>query len=109
MGGEYVRENVIEDQEGVDTILDYQVIDVDTCEPVPDVYLEMWHCNATGVYSGIVAGGNGDQADEANYDTTFLRGIQQTDEDGVAQFETIFPGHYLSRTNHVSTISDSTQ
>ncbi|ETS87847.1 hypothetical protein PFICI_01675 [Pestalotiopsis fici W106-1] len=101
VGGEYVREDIIEEQEGVDTILDYQVIDVDTCEPVPDVYVEMWHCNATGVYSGIVAGGNGNQADTDNIDTTFLRGIQKTDEDGVAQFETIFPGHYLSRTNHI--------
>jgi protocatechuate 3,4-dioxygenase beta subunit len=81
--------------------MDFQVINVDTCDPVPDVYLEIWHCNATGVYSGIVAGGNGNQADEANYDTTFLRGIQATDEDGVAQFDTIFPGHYLSRAPHV--------
>ncbi|KAK9774850.1 putative Intradiol ring-cleavage dioxygenases domain-containing protein [Seiridium cardinale] len=101
VGGEYVRENVIEDQEGVDMILDYQVIDVDTCEPVPEVYLEMWHCNSTGVYSGIVAGGNGNKNDTANLDTTFLRGIQKTDADGVAQFETLFPGHYLSRTNHI--------
>ncbi|KAI1764480.1 aromatic compound dioxygenase [Hypoxylon sp. FL1150] len=101
VGGEYVREDVIEDQAGVDTILDYQVIDVDTCEPVTDVYVEMWHCNATGVYSGIVASGNGDSSDEANIDTTFLRGIQKTDSDGVAQFESIFPGHYTSRATHI--------
>lgn len=101
VGGEYVRTDIVEDQEGLYMLLDYQVIDVDTCDPVPDVYLEMWHCNATGVYSGVVAGGNGNQNDEANVDTTFLRGIQKTDEDGVAQFESIFPGHYLSRANHI--------
>ncbi|KAJ4303689.1 hypothetical protein N0V90_002590 [Kalmusia sp. IMI 367209] len=101
VGGEYVRRNIIEDQEGVDTIIDYQVIDVDTCEPVSNVYLEMWHCNSTGVYSGIVASGNGDSSDETNIDKTWLRGIQKTDSDGVAQFETTFPGHYTSRATHI--------
>ncbi|KAF5521092.1 Catechol 1,2-dioxygenase [Colletotrichum aenigma] len=101
VSGESVRRNIIEDQEGVDIVLDYQVIDVDTCEPVPNVYLEMWHCNSTGVYSGIVASGNGDSSDETNIDKTWLRGIQPTDEDGVAQFESIFPGHYTSRATHI--------
>ncbi|KZL74848.1 intradiol ring-cleavage dioxygenase-like protein [Colletotrichum tofieldiae] len=101
VSGEYVRRNIIEDQEGVDIVLDYQVIDVETCEPVPNVYLEMWHCNSTGVYSGIVASGNGDSSDESNIDKTWLRGIQPTDEDGVAQFESIFPGHYTSRATHI--------
>ncbi|KZL78375.1 extracellular dioxygenase [Colletotrichum incanum] len=101
VSGEYVRRNIIEEQEGVDIVLDYQVIDVETCEPVPNVYLEMWHCNSTGVYSGIVASGNGDSSDESNIDNTWLRGIQPTDEDGVAQFESIFPGHYTSRATHI--------
>ncbi|KAI1631627.1 aromatic compound dioxygenase [Biscogniauxia mediterranea] len=101
VGGEYVRRNLIEDQEGLDTVLDYQVIDVNTCEPVTDVYLEMWHCNSTGVYSGVVASGNGDSSDEANINKTFLRGIQKTDSDGVAQFESLFPGHYVSRATHI--------
>lgn len=102
VGGEYIRRNIVEDQEGVSTILDYQVIDVNTCDPVPGVYLEMWHCNSTGVYSGIVASGNGaGTKDESNIDKTFLRGIQPTDSNGVAQFETIFPGHYTSRATHI--------
>ncbi|PSS05277.1 Intradiol ring-cleavage dioxygenase [Coniella lustricola] len=100
VGGEYIRSNIIETQTGVDTVVDYQVIDSTTCEPVPNVYVEMWHANATGVYSGIVESGNGNTADTENIDKTFLRGIQETDEDGVAQFETIFPGHYVSRANH---------
>lgn len=101
VGGEYVRENIIEEQDGVNVILDYQVVDVDTCEPVKDVYVEIWHCNATGVYSGVVASGNGDSDDSSNIDKTFLRGIQQTDSDGAAQFESIFPGHYTGRATHI--------
>ncbi|EMR70803.1 putative extracellular dioxygenase protein [Eutypa lata UCREL1] len=101
VGGEYIRRNIIEEQAGVDIVLDYQVIDVDTCEPVPNVYLEIWHCNATGVYSGVVASGNGVSSDETNIDNTFLRGIQKTNTDGVAQFESVFPGHYTGRATHI--------
>lgn len=42
MSGEYVRSNNIEEQEGVYVAFDTQVIDVDTCEPVPDLYIEIW-------------------------------------------------------------------
>lgn len=101
VGGEYIRSDIVETQEGIATTIDYQVIDVDTCEPVPNVYLEMWHCNATGVYSGVVAKGNGDTSDTTNIDKTFLRGIQETDDDGVTQFDTIFPGHYTGRATHI--------
>ena len=61
----------------------------------------MWHCNSTGVYSGVVANGNGDSSDTTNLDNTALRGIQRTDSDGVAQFESIFPGHYSGRATHI--------
>lgn len=101
VAGEYVRQDLVEQQAGVDIVLDYQVIDVDTCEPVADVYLEMWHCNATGVYSGVISSGNGDSSDETNIDKTWLRGIQKTDDDGVAQFDSIFPGHYTGRATHI--------
>jgi protocatechuate 3,4-dioxygenase beta subunit len=102
VGGEYIRDNIAEDQAGLATYLDYQIIDVETCEPVPSVYVEIWHCNATGVYSGVVASGNGaGEDDPTNIDNTFLRGIQLTDDDGVAQFESVFPGHYTGRTTHV--------
>jgi hypothetical protein len=47
--------------------------------------------------SGIVATGN-DAAD--GWNSTYLRGIQVTDSDGVVSFETIFPGHYEGRATH---------
>jgi len=103
--GEYVREDIREDQDGIDLILDTQVIDVATCEPVPDAMIEIWHCNSTGVYSGIVASGNGDSSDTTNLDNTFLRGLQPTDDEGVAQFQTLFPGHYTSRATHIHVLA----
>jgi protocatechuate 3,4-dioxygenase beta subunit len=95
--GELVREDITDNQEGVPLTLDIQIIDVNTCEPVPQAFLEIWHCNSTGVYSGVVANGNGNTNDTANLDNTFLRGIQQSNEDGVVTFETTFPGHYTGR------------
>lgn len=44
-------------------------------------------------------------SDTANLDRTFLRGAQKTDEDGVVQFQTLFPGHYDGRAPHIHVIS----
>ena len=86
VAGEHVRQDVRMGQEGVDLYLDMQFIDVNTCEPLQDIYLDIWHANATGVYSGIVASGNGDETDTSNLDTTFLRGLWKTDDEGVVQY-----------------------
>jgi len=63
------------------------------------------NCNSTGVYSGVVASNNGDVNDASNINSTFLRGIQQTDSEGVAQFNTLFPGHYSGRATHTHVIA----
>ncbi|KAH8653449.1 Intradiol ring-cleavage dioxygenase [Xylariales sp. PMI_506] len=98
--GELVRSNLREDQPGVPIVIEGQFIDVETCEPITGLYWDIWNCNATGVYSGLVANGNGNTDDTSNLDNTFLRGIQETDDDGVVQFESIFPGHYSGRATH---------
>ncbi len=64
--GSYVRSDISEDQTGVLSYVDIELIDVSTCMPIPDVYLDVWHCNSTGVYSGIIAESNGDSSDESN-------------------------------------------
>ncbi|KAG9505061.1 hypothetical protein J7337_002027 [Fusarium musae] len=92
--GEYLRSNVIETEfcDGVPLFLEVQYVDVSTCNGVPNLATDVWNCNATGVYSGV--------SSQAGLNTTFLRGIQITDHDGVVQFETIFPGHYEGRATH---------
>lgn len=60
--GEFIRSNIAEDEPGVPLIVDIQVVDVNTCEPVINTMIDMWHANATGVYSGVVANGNGDSS-----------------------------------------------
>ncbi|EGZ08051.1 hypothetical protein PHYSODRAFT_339922 [Phytophthora sojae] len=92
VNGELVRSDIREGQKGVDLYAEIQIIDFNTCEPVEGLYLDFWHCNATGVYSA------------SNVDKTFSRGLQTTDKDGVASYTTIFPGHYTSRATHMHII-----
>ncbi|CEJ58307.1 Putative Protocatechuate 3,4-dioxygenase beta subunit [Penicillium brasilianum] len=105
IAGELIRRNVAEDQAGVPLFLDIQLIDTNTCDPLPGIYTDIWHCNSTGVYSGVVASGNGNGNDTANLQTTFLRGVQPSGHDGVVGFETIFPGHYTGRTTHIHVVT----
>ncbi|KAJ5663236.1 hypothetical protein N7507_003967 [Penicillium longicatenatum] len=107
VSGELIRESIAETQSGVPLYMDIQVLDTNTCEPLPNIYMDLWHCNATGVYSGIQASGNGNSNDAANLDATFLRGIQPSNSDGVVQFESIFPGHYTSRATHIHVLTHS--
>ena len=98
--GEYIRSDLRDSQTGVDIVIDGQFLDVETCEPITNLWWDIWNCNATGIYSGLIATGNGNTDDTSNLNKTFLRGIQETDSDGVIQFQTVFPGHYSGRTTH---------
>lgn len=72
-------------------------MDGSTCAPLSGVLVDIWQCDATGVYSGVKDIGG-------MFDTTgqqFLRGHQRTGADGQARFRTIYPGWYQGRTIHV--------
>lgn len=77
--GEFIRSNITEGQGGVPMHIEMQFVDVNTCLPVSDLAADVWHCNSTGTYSGVEA--------EDTLDDTFLRGVQFSDEDGVAAFD----------------------
>ncbi|GAB9473813.1 hypothetical protein Gpo141_00010959 [Globisporangium polare] len=101
VNGELIRNDIRETQTGVTTYIELQLIDVNTCTPVENVYVDFWHCNSTGVYSGVVASGNGNSADKTNAQATFNRGLAPTDANGLVNFTTTFPGHYTSRATHI--------
>lgn len=103
VSGEYIRDDgdVRERELGVDTFVDVQIVDIATCEPVVGAYIDWWHANATGVYSGINAQGNGDATDLTNINKTFLRGLIKTDSNGVASVQDKFAGHYNGRATHI--------
>ncbi|MGW2716563.1 intradiol ring-cleavage dioxygenase [Streptomyces sp. NPDC001492] len=91
---ETVRKDITEGKAGVPLTLRVKVIDTATCSALPGTAVDIWHCDALGVYSGYVAGGS-------TPDTTFLRGVQLTDSGGVAEFTTIYPGWYVGRALHI--------
>jgi protocatechuate 3,4-dioxygenase beta subunit len=63
------------------------------CQPLADAVVDVWHCDALGVYSDVAALGTGGKK--------FLRGYQVTDANGVAAFTTIYPGWYQGRAVHL--------
>jgi protocatechuate 3,4-dioxygenase beta subunit len=63
------------------------------CTPLTGAYLDVWHCDAAGLYS--------DESANGTHGRKFLRGYQLTDADGVAKFTTIYPGWYSGRAVHV--------
>ncbi|EYE90854.1 intradiol ring-cleavage dioxygenase [Aspergillus ruber CBS 135680] len=119
-----LRQDIREDQPGVPLSLEIGVVDVDTCEPVQDVLVDIWHCNATGSYSSFTGLSPNDpfeevyaQQDEgkpfdlhdglpdlsflSTDNSTWLRGMWPTDKHGVTSFTTIFPGFYIQRAIHI--------
>ncbi|KAJ5144936.1 hypothetical protein N7448_002328 [Penicillium atrosanguineum] len=110
VNGELHRHDVREDEEGINLYLDLGLIDVETCEPLPNAWITIWACNATGTYSGYtgidpntvsVLPGWSTREDGTTDDETFLRGISKTNDAGIAEFLTVFPGYYDSRTTHI--------
>ncbi|AHK28868.1 protocatechuate dioxygenase [Rhodococcus opacus PD630] len=160
-----IRSDIREDRPGTKLQLALRVQDLTNCSAdgsaavVSNAVVEIWHCDAGGVYSGFesgskaadfsgngapagappaggpgggqppaggpggaggpgpggpggdMSGGSGETSDgsysvgdsEATTtdDGTYLRGAQTTDANGIAQFTTVFPGWYISRTTHI--------
>jgi protocatechuate 3,4-dioxygenase beta subunit len=135
---EMLRSNVVEDRVGLPLALRIGLLDARNCKPLNNVAVDIWSCDALGLYSGFTKqnpmgpGGPGAPGQgfgpggpppgfdpehpgnrpgppegfgpRENLPTdklTFLRGIQITDSDGVVNFQTIVPGFYMGRTNHI--------
>jgi protocatechuate 3,4-dioxygenase beta subunit len=85
-----VRRNITEGKPGTPLTLRLTVVDASTCRPIRGAAVDVWHCDASGAYSGVQGSAG-----------TFLRGIQRTDAKGLVLFRTIYPGWYPGRTVHV--------
>lgn len=82
---------------GAELRLAFNVLQLDgsACKPIAGAIVDIWHCDAAGVYAGV---------DDGTRDTRgkkFLRGYQVTNNDGIARFITIYPGWYQGRTVHI--------
>jgi protocatechuate 3,4-dioxygenase beta subunit len=82
---------------GISLALTFQVmrLNASECLPLPDARVDIWQCDAQGVYSDV---------EDPGFNTLgqkFLRGYQVTDAQGEARFLTIYPGWYPIRTVHI--------
>jgi len=80
-----IRQDVTDGQVGVPFTVDIGVLDITTCKPLTNAMVEIWSPNAQG-----------------NYGTTFLRGATPTSSNGIAEFQTIFPGFTSEGANHLN-------
>ena len=79
---------------GVPLTLTLNVAGVGTsCMALQGAQVDVWHCDALGVYSDVSA--------ESTVGKRFLRGYQVTDSNGAVTFATIYPGWYQGRAVHI--------
>ncbi|MFF3940082.1 intradiol ring-cleavage dioxygenase [Streptomyces phaeofaciens] len=97
LDGQYVRADITEGKTGFPLKLALTVVDDDTCVPLSNALVEIWHCDALGEYSGFV-GNNGHSEPDSG---TFLRGGVLTNSSGLASITTVYPGWYRGRCVHI--------
>ncbi|GAA5861350.1 hypothetical protein JCM8547_006101 [Rhodosporidiobolus lusitaniae] len=146
--GDLLRTDIAEDQAGVPLTLDIGLIDIATCEPLTNALIEVWHANASGLYSHFttddsMSGGGGGMGGDMNGtmpsgggmdgtapsgsapagaapsgsarlakrsdtdpydDSTYLRGGYPTNDEGIVEFNDVYPGFYSGRTPHIHTM-----
>ncbi|MFD3381731.1 MULTISPECIES: intradiol ring-cleavage dioxygenase [unclassified Streptomyces] len=128
-----LRQDITEDREGIPLTLRLKVIDNETCKPIRNAAVDIWHCDALGLYSGYEdsssgggggggtppsgtptdvpsgtptgapPGGGGGGHQEPTDDKRYLRGTWRTDKQGFVTFKTVFPGWYQGRCVHIHT------
>lgn len=95
-----VRRNITEGKPGLPTRLGFRVVNADTCEPIPNASIDIWHTDNNGVYSAPLSTFcNG--SDPTVPTQRFGRGVQITDANGWAYFDSFFPGWYAGRVTHI--------
>ncbi|MNE43270.1 Protocatechuate 3,4-dioxygenase beta chain [compost metagenome] len=100
VSGMSFRKNITEGKSGLPVILELTIVNKTTCEPIPGAIVEIWHCDALGIYSHYEEASNNVQNPQTD-DTTYLRGKQYANSSGIATIETIYPGWYVSRDTHI--------
>ena len=102
-------EDISEGFTGLPMMLCIRLIDSE-CNPLANHTIEVWHCDANGVYSGDTS----ESEDADNFAPSFCtgndgdalrsswyRGQLMTDANGRVNFKSCFPGWYPGRTIHI--------
>src|SRR5213592_2494659 len=73
IANEAVRRNITEGRPGTPLLLRAFVVNASTCKPIKSAAVDIWHADASGVYSGFGQGAAS---------RTFMRGIQRANAKG---------------------------
>ncbi|GJM33641.1 MAG: hypothetical protein DHS20C18_26420 [Saprospiraceae bacterium] len=109
-----LRSDIREERIGKTLNLKFEVVDYPSCNPIENAVVEIWQCDAHGNYGGYPEGighniwetakllefGKKEHIDPTT-EKIFLRGFQETDLEGKAEFTTIVPGWYDPRVPHI--------
>ncbi|CAF1038935.1 unnamed protein product [Rotaria sordida] len=95
-----VRRNITEGKPGTPLRLLITVLDWRTCSPVPNAVVDVWQCDALGIYSHFIGASMG-YFEAKSDNTTFFRGTLVSDLEGRVVFDTIYPGWYRGRATHI--------
>lgn len=92
-------------QPGAPLVIALRAVNAATCQPIPDAVIDVWHCDAKGLYSGQNLGVD-EAIKSASHsppvnDDRHCRGALRTDADGIAEFRSIYPGYYVERAIHI--------
>lgn len=93
-----LRSDITEGLPGVPLELRLHITDA-AHMPLADCRVDVWQCDAVGLYSGFA--GQGDERRSSTLGRTFLRGGQISAADGAVVFRTLYPGWYSGRTAHI--------
>ena len=126
-----LRTDITEGKPGVPLKVRVALVNAKTCSPLTNATMDVWHCDAQGLYSGFTAnagrmpggppprgprpdgprpegpppgGGFGPRPGGGHHPmdaTRFLRGTQAPNAEGLIEFQTIYPGWYEGRTIHI--------
>jgi protocatechuate 3,4-dioxygenase beta subunit len=79
--------------EGIPTTVQLQLVNSNAdCAPLAGYAIYLWHCSREGLYS---------MYNDGVTDEDYLRGVQETDSEGMVTFQTIFPACYAGRWPHI--------
>jgi len=92
----FFRQDIRESKPGTTCYLTMKVLGASNCLPIANARVNVWMCDAAGIYSGY----NNSQ-NPGSLTATYARGYQMTDAAGEAKFTIIFPGWYNGRICHI--------
>lgn len=65
-----VRSDIREDRDGTDLLVAIRVQDADACTPIANAVVDIWHCDAAGIYSGFESASTGGPGGRGRRTTT---------------------------------------